>query len=41
MKQRKYFFPEKAKVGLISLASTDLNPYAIYSKQFLTDKSIK
>ena len=36
--KRKYLFPENPALGLKASASTNLNPHAIYSKQFLKDK---
>ena len=38
MKQRKDLFPENTELGLKALASTNLNPHAIYSKELLKGK---
>ena len=36
--KRKDLFPENAVPGLKASASINLNPHAIYPKQFLKDK---
>ena len=36
--KRKYLFLTKAALGLKASASTNLNPHAIYPKQFLKGK---
>ena len=36
--KRKDLFPKNAALGLKASASTNLNPHAIYPKQFLKDK---
>ena len=39
--KREDLFPKNTELGLKASASTNLNPHAIYSKQFLKDKKLE